>query len=124
MGKRILVVDDDVMNLKMAEFILEKKQYEVLKAESGMECLSCLKTEKVDLVLLDLEMPVLNGLKTLERIREDREISDVPVIFLSAASDPVHEVEAGRLGALDFINKPFKPMDFLERVGKVLENKR
>ena len=62
MSKRVLVVDDDVMNLRMAEFILKKEDYEVCKAESGMECLLFLKDEKPDLILLDIEMPIMNGM--------------------------------------------------------------
>ena len=70
--QKILVVDDDDMNLKMAEFILKKdmKDIEVILADSGMKCIDLLQREKVDLVLLDFQMPMMNGLKTLEIIRK------------------------------------------------------
>ena len=72
----ILVVDDDDMNLKMAEFILKKdmKENKVLLADSGMKAIDTLQREKVDLVLLDFQMPVMNGLKTLELIRKREDL--------------------------------------------------
>ncbi len=74
----ILVVDDDDMNLKMAEFILKKdmKENKVLLADSGMKAIDTLQREKVDLVLLDFQMPVMNGLKTLELIRKREDLKD------------------------------------------------
>ena len=85
---RILIVDDDDMNLKMAEFILKKdmKDIEVLLADSGMKAIDILQREKVDLVLLDFQMPVMNGLKTLEIIRKRDNLKDIPVFFLTGKS--------------------------------------
>ena len=71
MEKTVLVVDDDKMNLRRTTLILEK-QYNVLLAESGREALDMLKSEKVDLILLDIAMPGMNGIETFERIKEDR----------------------------------------------------
>lgn len=120
MSKRILVVDDDGMNLKMAEFILKQKNYEVYKVESGMDCLNFLKDGRVDLILLDIEMPVMNGFKTLETIRENETMADIPVIFLTASADADTVREAGRLGAVDYVKKPFLPQDLLDRVARAL----
>ena len=107
----ILVVDDDDMNLKMAEFILKKdmKNITVLLADSGMKAVDILQQKKVDLVLLDFQMPVMNGLKTLELIRKREDMKDIPVIFL--------------MGVADYINKPFMPRDLLDRVSRVLAGK-
>lgn len=121
MGKRILVVDDNEMNLKMAEFILKLQGYEVDKVESGMDCLNFLKEEKVDLVLLDVEMPIMNGIKTLEVMKEDKELADIPVIFLTASADSDIVLEAGKLGAVDYVTKPFMPQELVKRVAKALE---
>ncbi len=120
MSKNILVVDDDAMNVRMAEFILKKKNYVVLKADSGTECLNILQKEAVDLVLLDIEMPVMNGIKTLETIRENKNLADIPVMFLTASVDSESVKEAERLGASDFVKKPFLPQDLLDRVEKVI----
>ena len=119
---RILIVDDDDMNLKMAEFILKKdrKDTEVLLADSGMKAVDILQREPVDLVLLDFQMPIMNGLKTLELIRKREDLQKLPVIFLTASSDRDTVVKAGMLGVADYIKKPFTPQDLLDRVAKAL----
>lgn len=118
--RRILVVDDDAMNLRMAEFILGKAEaYEVLKAASGTECLDILSKEEIDLVLLDVEMPEMNGIVTLEHIRENAQTASMPVMFLSADEAAATHEAAEKLGALAFIKKPFMPQDLLDNVKKV-----
>lgn len=117
-GNTVWVVDDDEMNLKMAEFILKQKQYSVVKLESGIECLRLLKKETPNLILLDIQMPLMNGIKTLEAIRETEETKDIPVIFLTASADTETVVEAGRLGVVDYVVKPFLPQELLSRVEK------
>ena len=118
--KTILVVDDDEMNLKMARFVLEQKRYWVITASSGMECLTILQSKSVDLILLDVEMPVMNGIKTLEHIREHKEFENIPVIFLTADATEDTVITAGMLGAAGYVKKPYMPQDLLERVEKVL----
>ncbi|MBQ6806611.1 MAG: response regulator [Lachnospiraceae bacterium] len=118
--KKILVVDDDAMNLRVAEFILGKAEaYEILKASSGEECLEVLEKESIDLVLLDVEMPGMNGIKTLEIIREKQETANLAAMFLSADEAVTTKEAAERLGALAFIKKPFMPQDLLDNVAKV-----
>lgn len=119
MSRKILVVDDDMMNLRMAEFILQQKGYEVVKCESGMDCLSYLKEEKLDLILLDIEMPIMNGLQVLEVIKGNEDTADIPVMFLTASADTDTVVEAGKLGVVDYIKKPFLPDELQNRVEKV-----
>ena len=116
----ILVVDDDPMNLRMAEFILERQGYIVCKFESGMECLTYLKVHRPDLILLDIEMPIMNGIRTLEIIRNTPEWADIPVMFLTAAADPSTVVEAGSLGIVDYVKKPFMPEELIKRVKSAL----
>ncbi|MBD5543689.1 MAG: response regulator [Lachnospiraceae bacterium] len=120
MGKHILVVDDDAMNVRMAEFILKQQQYQVLKASSGMECLEVLKDQPVDLVLLDIEMPEMNGMQTLERIREEERFLKIPVMFLTASTELEDMENAQRLGAAGYVKKPFLPQELLDRVEKVI----
>ena len=123
---KILVVDDDDMNLKMAEFILktDMKNVEVLLADSGMKAIDALQREKVDLVLLDFQMPVMNGLKTLEIIRKREDMKDIKVIFLTAASDRDTVMKAGMMGVADYIKKPFMPKDLIDRVSQALAEKK
>lgn len=117
--KTILVVDDDKMNLKMAKFILEQKDYRVITAASGIECLTILPSESIDLILLDVEMPVMNGIKTLELIREKEEFVNLPVMFLTADANEDTVIAAGKLAVAGYVKKPYMPQDFLERIEKV-----
>ena len=113
---RILVVDDDAMNLKITEMLLKKKEYEVKKAESGLEALDILQEEPVKLVLLDVEMPGMSGIETLEKIRARQDLAGLPVVFLSASEDMEAAVENGEYAVQGFINKPILPQKLYERI--------
>lgn len=117
--KTILVVDDDKMNIKVARFILEQADYSVIEATSGAECLMLLKKKPVDLVLLDVEMPVMNGLKTLERIREDIDLMEIPVVFLTSDASKDTVINAGKLDVTGYVKKPYVPQELLERIEKI-----
>lgn len=120
MGKTILVIDDDAMNLRMAEFLLTKNHYTVRKADSGQKGLEILKTEAIDLTLLDIEMPVMNGIETLERIRADEKICRCKVAILTASiSDEIKE-KTDALGAVGYIKKPFMPAQLQAEVEAVI----
>lgn len=118
MQKRILVVDDDKMNLRRTSLILEK-QYDVLLTESGREALEKLKVETVDLILLDIAMPGMSGIETFGRIKEMG--LEIPVIFLTASGHEDNVMTAIRMGAANYIKKPFMPKRLLERVEKEFE---
>lgn len=118
MGKSILVVDDDAMNLRRAAHVLEKDSFEVVLAKSGAEGLAKVKENPVDLILLDIEMPEMNGIETFRKMQEKN--INVPVIFLTASGDRKNVIEAIKLGAVGYIKKPFVPSDLLERVSKAL----
>ena len=120
MRKRILVVDDDTMNLVRTKMILGE-EYDVLLADSGMEALDKLKWETVDLVLLDIEMPKLNGIETFERMQKFS--VKIPVIFLTASGDKDDVMSAIKLGAVNYLKKPFLPQELLKRVAKEFEGK-
>lgn len=121
MASKILVVDDDMMNLRRAEYILAQQGYEICKAESGMECLLFLKDNSVDLILLDIDMPIMSGIKTFEIIKDNKEMASIPVIFLTASADSDNVMEAAKLGANDYVTKPFMPEELLKRVEKALK---
>ncbi len=118
MQKRILVVDDDEMNLARTKIVL-KKDYAVLLANSGMDALHMLRQEKVDLVLLDIEMPKMNGFVTFQRMKEF--VGDIPVIFLTASGLEDDVVSAIKLGAVNYLKKPFQPQELLRRVALEFE---
>ncbi len=118
MKKRILVVDDDTMNLSRTKIILGK-EYDVLLADSGIEALVKLRGEKVDMVLLDIDMPEMNGIETFKRMKEFA--TDIPVIFLTASGleEDVHN--AIKLGAVNYLKKPFRPQDLIQRITQEFE---
>lgn len=122
MEKRILVVDDDLINLKMMDFILSQKGYLVDKADSGMECLTKLEelNYAYDLVLLDVEMPEINGVQTLEKIRDNEKGKQLKVCFLSAGSAEEIQDDVDRLAVAHYISKPILPPQLWNIVEEVL----
>ncbi len=118
MRKRFLVVDDDAMNLKRTRMILEK-HYNVLLAESGREALSKIKSEKIDLILLDIAMPIMDGIETFKRMKDSS--VEIPVIFLTASGYEDDVKTAISLGAVNYLKKPFFPQELLKRVAMGLE---
>ena len=118
MKKRILVVDDDKINAKIAKMNLTQFGYEVFVEYSGMDAIAFLKQQTVDLILLDIEMPIVNGIRTLELIRRRPEMSKIPVIFLTASANSELVIEACRLEAVDYVVKPYVPQDLYIRVEK------
>lgn len=120
MQKCILVVDDDAMNLRRTKMILEK-QYSVILAETGEKALEKLESNKIDLVLLDIEMPGMNGIETFERMKG--RYDEIPVIFLTASGYEEDVKSAIRLGAVNYLKKPFLPPELLNRIAKEFEKK-
>lgn len=117
---RILIVDDENMNLKMAEFILKTKYKDIILATSGGECLQVLETMPIDLLLLDIEMPDMSGIDTLRKIRENPRFSYLPVMFITASGDVNDVISAKNLNACGYIKKPFLPEILLEKVHSVI----
>ncbi|MDR0452836.1 MAG: response regulator [Treponema sp.] len=105
MAKQILVVDDNLASLKQIGAQLES-HYEVSLAKSGAMALNICRAEKPDLILLDVEMPEMDGFETIARLKEAPDLGDVPVIFLTGNHDTDTELRALESGAMDFITKP------------------
>ncbi|MCX7025589.1 MAG: response regulator [Spirochaetes bacterium] len=124
--KRILIVDDEQINLEFFEVMLSKLGFEVEMAENGFEALDAIRQFKPDLVLLDNVMPKLSGwevtsiLKTKE---EYREFSEIPIIMFSALDDVRDKVEGLELGADDYITKPFNFSEVLARIRAILRTR-
>ena len=113
----MLVVDDDSDVRALVTTLLDRAGYLVAEAGDGRAALKALYEQRPDLVVLDVNMPDLDGWGTLERIRE---LSDVPVIMLSARSEELEKVRALRAGADDYVTKPFGRQELLARVETVL----
>ena len=120
-GNVILVIDDDEINLQMAKMILEKKlPCRVITCDNGIQGIEIMKRQYVRLVLLDIVMPFFDGIQTLEKIREDPKLKNMPVIMLTASTSKQHIAKAILHGVKDYVKKPFMPDELVDRVSKKL----
>lgn len=118
--KNILVVDDNKLNLASARKTLSG-EYKVIPVMRGEQALSYLEHGECDIILLDINMPEMNGFEVLSRINQMEQCKNIPVIFLTADNDTETETRCFKEGAIDFIAKPFVPEVMLSRIGRVLE---
>lgn len=109
----ILICDDETDIVNALKIYLSMGDYRVLEAHNGQEALAIARGEELHLILLDVMMPVMDGLKTLEELRR---FSNAPVILLTAKGEEEDKIEGLNLGADDYITKPFQPMELLARV--------
>lgn len=117
---RVLVVDDQAEIREMTAMILEGAGYRVLAAASGPEALRELRRHRFDLVLLDINMPGMDGWETLRLIRADEETEDLPVAMFSVKSEIRDKVHGMQYGALDYITKPFAVDELTRRVDRLV----
>ncbi len=119
---RVLIVDDDLSMAKYLSTYLSKHQFDVSTAASGEEAVGMFRVCDPNLVLLDLAMPGMNGITTLERIKQIK--PEVSIIMLSAQNHPEAIFKASKMGADDYIAKPFEPKELEIRIAKVLDKQR
>lgn len=121
----ILVVDDTEDNLDLLEFALKRKPIKMLRATSGMACLAIAKESKPDLILLDIQMPEMDGFETLKRLRANSETTKIPVIFLTAQKkDPESIAKGLALGAEQYLTKPIDTEELLVRTKMLISLKK
>jgi diguanylate cyclase (GGDEF)-like protein len=120
----ILVADDEPINRALIQRRLEREGYRVLTAQNGQEAVEKARASLPDLVILDVMMPVMDGLEACELIKEDLTTHDIPIIFLSARDETDIKVKGLTLGANDYISKPFKAEELLARVDVAIRLKR
>jgi len=112
----VLIVDDDFINLKLLEVLLKKNESvdKIFEAKNGVEAIDLLKKESIDLMLLDILMPVMDGIEVLKIIKSDENLKNIPVIVLS--TDETKKIESLDNGANDFINKPIREQILNEKI--------
>ncbi|MCL2224967.1 MAG: response regulator [Defluviitaleaceae bacterium] len=115
MRKTVFVVDDNDTNLSKAEESLEDI-YDVMTIPSGARLFAILKKVKPDLILLDIEMPEMDGFQVLEQLRQEKDYKNIPVVFLTGVRSPEVEARCFESGAVDFVTKPFSTPVLLNRV--------
>ncbi|MEO5359941.1 MAG: response regulator [Nitrospirota bacterium] len=119
----ILCVDDEPLNLKLLNTILIHKGYEVKMAVDGLQALKLIDEQRVDLVLLDIMLPGMDGFKVCQEIKEDERYKNLPVIMITALSDTESRIKGIEAGAEDFISKPFDAAEVLARIKMLLKMK-
>lgn len=113
---RILMVEDNEINVRIMQEILEKTGYQVDCATNGQDGLKCVEESKPDLILLDVMMPVMGGFEVCSKLKANAETTDIPIIFMTAATDTKSIVQGFELGAVDYIKKPVQPQEMLARI--------
>ncbi len=113
---RILCVDDEPLNLKLLEALLIPEGYDVIKADNGRKALELLQKERVDVVLLDIMMPEMNGFDVCRKIKNDERLRSIPVVVLTSLTSKEDRIRAIDAGAEDFISKPFDQIEVLTRI--------
>ena len=112
----ILVVDDTPANLRLLAGMLSEHQYRVRPVPSGELALRAARAAPPDLILLDINMPGMNGYEVCEQLRADPRLADIPVIFISALDETLDKVRAFAAGGVDYITKPFQFEEVLVRL--------
>ena len=120
----ILLVDDTPDNLRLLSTMLTEQQYEVRSVKSGAAALMGVQGQPPDLILLDINMPGMNGYEVCQRLKENPATSEIPVIFISALNEVFDKVKAFSVGGVDYISKPFQVEEVLVRVENQLSRRR
>jgi signal transduction histidine kinase len=119
---KVLVVDDTEDNLDLLEFALRKRPLDMLRASSGKECLEIATKQNPDIILLDIQMPEMDGFETLKRLQANPKTKRIPVVFLTAAKKDPKSIEEGLLmGASEYLTKPIDIEELLVRVRSILK---
>jgi len=118
--KRILVIEDNETNMYLIRFILEKSGYEVIEAKDGTSGVDLAIKEKPDLIIMDLQLPDINGLEATKRIRASKADSKIPIIALTSYAMVGDREEALAAGCTGYIQKPINPETFMAEIEKYL----
>lgn len=112
----IAIVDDTPANLKLLENMLREQGYRIFAFPRGDFALRSFERNRPDLILLDINMPVLNGFEVCKKLKEDENLRDIPVIFISAYSETLDKVKAFSVGGVDYVTKPFQLEEVIARI--------
>lgn len=120
-GKKILIVEDDKHISKLVKYNLEKAGFDCTVAITGEDALEALGRESIDLIILDIMLPTMDGFETCRHIKKDKKLSGIPIIMLTAKGEEVDKVVGFELGADDYVVKPFSPRELILRVKAILK---
>ena len=120
MKKRILIVEDNEQNLYLATFLLEQSGYEVMAALNGLEAIERTRAEKPDLILMDIQLPEMNGYEATKKIRSMPEFQNIPILAVTSYAMVGDREKALDIGCVGYIEKPFDPETFVSEIEKYL----
>lgn len=120
MAKRVMIVEDNELNMKLFHDLLEARGYDILQTRDGMEALKMARSEKPDLILMDIQLPEVSGLEVTKWLKEDDELSAIPVIAVTAFAMKGDEEKIREGGCEAYIAKPISVSNFLATVEKFL----
>ena len=116
----VLIVDDEVMNRKVASKTLHKEGFDIIEAVDGLDAIKKLNSNNVDIILMDLMMPNMNGFEATKIIKIDDKLSHIPLIIVSALSDQTSIDKCLKLGANEYITKPLNLVEFVHKIKETL----
>ncbi len=120
MGKKILIVEDNDLNLKLFKDLLEAHGYETIEIRDGLDAVSVVRRHRPDLILMDIQLPEISGLDITKKIKADKDISDIPIIAVTAFAMKDDEEKILRAGCQSYISKPISIASFLDTIRKFL----
>jgi two-component system alkaline phosphatase synthesis response regulator PhoP len=123
-SKKVLVVDDEVHIVHVVAIKLRNNDYEVISADNGAEAYQLACQEKPDIIVSDYQMPVMSGLELIEKLRQNEETKDIPVIMLTARSFSITKEQQEELQISGCLSKPFSPKELLGNIEDVLYQKQ
>ncbi|WP_423748694.1 response regulator transcription factor [Bacillus cereus] len=119
--EKILIVDDDIEIRKIVSIYLKNEGYEIIDASDAIEALETLRNTTIDLIILDIMLPKMDGIEACLKIREQYQM---PIIFLSAKDEDIDKIQGFMSGAEDYITKPFNPLELMARIKSQLRRYR
>ena len=120
MTKRVLVIEDEANILLSLTFVLEREGYQVRSATTGRDGLAEMQRERPDLVILDLMLPDVSGYEVCQQARRDPALGDTPILVLTARAQEAERQKGLEVGATEYVTKPFRVADLLDRVSRLL----
>lgn len=119
--KRILLIEDNAVNRRLAQFLLKSKGYEVWEVTSALEAFDSLKEKRPDLILMDIQLPGMDGLTATRQLKADPSTRDIPVLAVTSYAMKGDEAKAFEAGCSGYVTKPIDKTLFLEAVARALE---
>ena len=123
MSKRILAVEDQEDNMQILRDLLVNAGYEMIEAENGEEALAAVATQRPDLILMDIQIPIIDGYEVTRRIKADPALRSIPIIAVTSQAIGGGEEKARAAGCDDFVAKPYSPRQLLAKIRQHLESR-